>query len=219
MALLSAKNIHKRFGSLEVLKGVDLEVHKGEIVSIVGPSGSGKSTLLHILGTLDEADSGKVTIGDTVVTGLSGSRLAELRNRRVGFVFQFHHLLPEFSALENVCVPAWIQGRKGAAVNEEAQRLLGMLGLSHRLEHKPGQLSGGEQQRVAVARALINRPDVVFADEPTGNLDSANARELHELFFRLRKELGQTFLIVTHNEELAQLSDRVVSMKDGKVIG
>jgi lipoprotein-releasing system ATP-binding protein len=217
-SLLTATNIHKRFGSLEVLKGVDLEVRSGEIVSIVGPSGSGKSTLLHILGTLDQPDQGKVLLGDTLVTGLSGRKLAELRNKRVGFVFQFHHLLPEFTALENVCVPAWIQGRKGSAVNEEAKRLLGMLGLSHRLDHKPSQLSGGEQQRVAVARALINRPDVVFADEPTGNLDSANARELHDLFFRLRSELGQTFLIVTHNEELAQLSDRVVSMKDGKVI-
>ncbi|RYZ20714.1 MAG: ABC transporter ATP-binding protein [Chitinophagaceae bacterium] len=218
MALLEARNIHKRFGTLEVLKGVDLNVLPREIVSIVGPSGSGKSTLLHILGTLDTADSGTVTLGDTRVTGLSGRRLAELRNKRVGFVFQFHHLLPEFSALENVCIPAWIQGRKGSAVNDEATRLLGLLGLGHRLGHKPAQLSGGEQQRVAVARALVNRPDIVFADEPTGNLDSANARELHDLFFRLRQELGQTFLIVTHNEDLARLSDRVVSMKDGKVI-
>ncbi|TCJ14486.1 ABC transporter ATP-binding protein [Flaviaesturariibacter flavus] len=218
MALLEARNIHKRFGTLEVLKGVDLQVLPREIVSIVGPSGSGKSTLLHILGTLDTPDAGTVTLGDAPVTGLAGRRLAELRNRRVGFVFQFHHLLPEFSALENVCVPAWIQRRKGAAVSDEATRLLGLLGLGHRLDHKPAQLSGGEQQRVAVARALINRPDIVFADEPTGNLDSANARELHDLFFRLRQELGQTFLIVTHNEELAQLSDRVVSMKDGKVI-
>ncbi|GAB4094426.1 ABC transporter ATP-binding protein [Flaviaesturariibacter terrae] len=219
MSLLQATGIHKQFGQLEVLKGVDLSLAKGEIVSIVGPSGSGKSTLLHILGTLDRPDRGRVTLGNTELTKLSGQRLAELRNRRIGFVFQFHHLLPEFSAIENVSIPAWIGGRRRGAVRPEAERLLGLLGLGHRLDHKPGELSGGEQQRVAVARALINNPDIVFADEPTGNLDSANARELHDLFFRLRKELGQTFLIVTHNEELAQLSDRVVTMRDGKVIG
>ncbi|GAA4337199.1 ATP-binding cassette domain-containing protein [Flaviaesturariibacter amylovorans] len=363
MAILSARNIHKRFGPLEVLKGVDLDIEKGEIVSIVGPSGSGKSTLLHILGTLDQADGGSVSISgvpisnrsqvlrpapwwkrlinllvdvplsfalaeglsrllhrsgadlepgspqrallgggvivayfllfesftgrtpakwltgtkviagntpvrpsfsacclrtaarllpfglleslsfvasrpvgwhdalpDTVVTdsklpylprgtqSLEGKALADFRNQRIGFVFQFHHLLPEFTALENACVPAWIQGKGKAATRQRATELLTLLGLGHRLEHKPGELSGGEQQRVAIARALINNPDIVFADEPTGNLDSANARDLHELFFKLRKELGQTFLIVTHNEELAQLSDRVVSMKDGRVI-
>ncbi|RYY88570.1 MAG: ABC transporter ATP-binding protein [Chitinophagaceae bacterium] len=218
MSLLTATGIHKRFGQLEVLKGVDLALDKGEIVSIVGPSGSGKSTLLHILGTLDRPDAGRVKLGQTELTGLEGRRLAEVRNRRIGFVFQFHHLLPEFSAIENVCIPAWIAGRRSATARPEAERLLKLLGLGHRLEHKPGTLSGGEQQRVAVARALVNNPDIVFADEPTGNLDSANARELHDLFFRLREELGQTFLIVTHNEELAQLSDRVVSMKDGRVI-
>ncbi|RYY60344.1 MAG: ABC transporter ATP-binding protein [Chitinophagaceae bacterium] len=218
MALLTATGIHKRFGQLEVLKGVDLSLDKGEIVSIVGPSGSGKSTLLHILGTLDRADSGQLTLGGNTLTKLAGRKLAEVRNRRIGFVFQFHHLLPEFTALENVSIPAWIAGRSRNSVRPEAERLLGLLGLGHRLDHKPGTLSGGEAQRVAVARALINRPDIVFADEPTGNLDSANAKELHDLFFRLRAELGQTFLIVTHNEELAQLSDRVVSMKDGKVV-
>lgn len=218
MALLQATGIQKRFGQLAVLKGVDLSLDKGEIVSIVGPSGSGKSTLLHILGTLDRADAGRLQLGGSELTKLSGHRLAELRNKRIGFVFQFHHLLPEFTALENVSIPAWIAGRGRAAVRPEAERLLRLLGLGHRLEHKPGTLSGGEAQRVAVARALINRPDIVFADEPTGNLDSANARELHELFFQLRQELGQTFLIVTHNEELARLSDRVVSMKDGRVI-
>ncbi|RYY39623.1 MAG: ABC transporter ATP-binding protein [Chitinophagaceae bacterium] len=218
MSLLQATGIHKRFGQLQVLKGVDLSLEKGEIVSIVGPSGSGKSTLLHILGTLDRPDAGRVFLGKTELSQLSSSRLAEVRNRSIGFVFQFHHLLPEFSAIENVCIPAWIAGRRNSSVRAEAERLLALLGLGHRLQHKPSELSGGEQQRVAVARALVNNPDIVFADEPTGNLDSANARELHDLFFRLRQELGQTFLIVTHNEELAQLSDRVVSMKDGKVI-
>jgi len=363
MAILTARNIHKRFGALEVLKGVDIDVRKGEIVSIVGPSGSGKSTLLHILGTLDEADQGQVAISGVTISGsrelllpaawwkrlihmitdvsivlvlnyalyallaaagvlvlpgsllnyglaflmlityytsletltgatlgklltgcrvikgnmplkpsftdallrslarvlpfglleglsflsgrpagwhdalagttvtdsrfrylpkeaqsLSGKALADFRNQRIGFVFQFHHLLPEFTALENVCVPGWIRGAGKAQVQQRAEELLRLLGLGHRLHHKPSELSGGEQQRVAIARALINEPDVVFADEPTGNLDSANARDLHDLFFRLRKELGQTFLIVTHNEELAQLSDRVVSMKDGKVV-
>ncbi|SHF92800.1 lipoprotein-releasing system ATP-binding protein [Cnuella takakiae] len=218
MAILTAKDIHKRYGAVEVLKGVDISVEQGEIVSIVGSSGAGKSTLLHILGTLDRADAGAVTLAGETITRLDGRKLANFRNRHIGFVFQFHHLLPEFSAVENVCIPGWIAGGRKAEVRQRAEELLQMLGLSHRLENKPGALSGGEQQRVAVARALINKPSVVFADEPTGNLDSANARDLHQLFFDLRKQFNQTFLIVTHNEELAQLSDRTVVMKDGKVI-
>ncbi len=216
--MISGKNIHKKFDTVEVLKGVDMEIKKGEVVSIVGPSGSGKSTLLHILGTLDRADSGSVTMHNTVVSSLTGKKLAAFRNQHIGFVFQFHHLLPEFTALENVCIPGWLAGRKKSEVSEEAGRLLTSLGLSHRMENKPNQLSGGEQQRVAVARALINKPDIVMADEPTGNLDSVNAKELHQLFFKLRDEFNQTFLIVTHNEELAQLSDRVLHMKDGKIV-
>ena len=216
--MITGKNIHKRYGTVEVLKGVDVEINKGEVVSIVGPSGSGKSTLLHILGTLDKADIGEVSMNDMVINLLNGKKLAAFRNKHIGFVFQFHHLLPEFSAVENVCIPGWLAGRKKAEVKIEAERLLGMLGLSQRMENKPNQLSGGEQQRVAVARALINNPDIIFADEPTGNLDSANAKELHHLFFDLRKQFNQTFLIVTHNEELAQLSDRVLHMKDGKIV-
>ena len=216
--MISGKNIHKRHGSVEVLKGVDMEVKKGEIVSIVGPSGSGKSTLLHILGTLDVADSGTVVMNNTAIDTLKGQKLAAFRNRHIGFVFQFHHLLPEFTALENVCIPGWLAGRKKKEVEQAALDLLKMLGLSHRVENKPNQLSGGEQQRVAVARALINKPDIIFADEPTGNLDSANANELHQLFFDLRSQFNQTFLIVTHNEELAGKSDRVLHMKDGKIV-
>jgi lipoprotein-releasing system ATP-binding protein len=216
--MITGKKIYKRYGTVEVLKGVDIDIQKGEIVSIVGPSGSGKSTLLHILGTLDKADKGTVTMNNTAINDLSGKKLAAFRNKHIGFVFQFHHLLPEFSAIENVCIPGWLAGRKKVEVKTEAERLLTMLGLSHRVENKPNQLSGGEQQRVAVARALINKPDIIFADEPTGNLDSANAKELHQLFFDLRKEFNQTFLIVTHNEELAQLSDRVLHMKDGIII-
>lgn len=216
--MLSGKNIHKRYGKVEVLKGVDIDIQKGEIVSIVGPSGSGKSTLLHILGTLDRADTGQVSMNDTSIHSLNEKKLATFRNKHIGFVFQFHHLLPEFTALENVCIPGWLAGKKKKEVEERARELLTMLGLSHRMENKPNQLSGGEQQRVAVARALINKPDIVFADEPTGNLDSANATELHQLFFELRKQFNQTFLIVTHNEELAQLSDRVLHMKDGKIV-
>jgi lipoprotein-releasing system ATP-binding protein len=215
--MISGKNIHKKYGAVEVLKGVDMEIARKEIVSIVGPSGSGKSTLLHILGTLDKADAGVVRMNNVEVSKLTGNRLAEFRNRHIGFVFQFHHLLPEFTALENVCIPGWLAGRKKNEVRQEAQRILGMLGLGQRLENKPNQLSGGEQQRVAVARSLINNPEIVFADEPTGNLDTVNARELHQLFFDLRNEFGQTFLIVTHNEELARLSDRVLHMKDGKI--
>jgi len=203
---------------VEVLKGVEVQISKGEVVSIVGPSGSGKSTLLHILGTLDRADMGEVSMNNTVISTLTGKKLAAFRNKHIGFVFQFHHLLPEFTALENVCIPGWLAGRKKAEVKTEAERLLTMLGLSQRMENKPNQLSGGEQQRVAVARALINKPDIIFADEPTGNLDSANAKELHQLFFDLRNKFNQTFLIVTHNEELAQLSDRLLHMKDGKIV-
>lgn len=217
MALLSAKDIHKKYGTLEVLKGVDISIEKGEIVSIVGSSGAGKSTLLHILGTLDQPDKGEVYLNDLQVTSLRRKKLSQFRNKHIGFIFQFHHLLPEFSALENVCIPGWISNTKKTVVKERAKELLSILGLKDREEHKPAQLSGGEQQRVAVARALINTPSVVFADEPTGNLDSANAKELHHLFFELRKKFDQTFLIVTHNEELAQLSDRIVHMKDGKI--
>ena len=216
--MITGKNIHKRYGTVEVLRGVDVEINKGEVVSIAGPSGSGKSTLLHILGTLDKADVGEVSMNDTVINSLSGKKLAAFRNKHIGFVFQFHHLLPEFTAWENVCIPGWLAGRKKAEVKEKSQELLKMLGLSHRMENKPNEISGGEQQRVAVARALINNPDIVFADEPTGNLDSANAKELHQLFFDLRDKFNQTFLIVTHNEELAKLSDRVLYMKDGKIV-
>jgi lipoprotein-releasing system ATP-binding protein len=216
--MLSGKNIHKRYGPVEVLNGVDIDIQKGEVVSIVGPSGSGKSTLLHILGTLDKADRGDIRMNDVIINSLSLKKLAAFRNKNIGFVFQFHHLLPEFTALENVCIPGWLAGRKKKEVEEKAKELLQMLGLGHRLENKPNAMSGGEQQRVAVARALINNPDIIFADEPTGNLDSANAKELHQLFFDLRKKFNQTFLIVTHNEELARLSDRVLHMKDGKIV-
>lgn len=216
--MITGKNIHKRFGTVEVLKGVDVKVSKGEVVSIVGPSGSGKSTLLHILGTLDKADQGSVSMNNVSLSSLAGNKLADFRNKHIGFVFQFHHLLPEFSALENVCIPGWLAGKKRKEVDERAIELLNLLGLSHRLQNKPGEMSGGEQQRVAVARALINKPDIVFADEPTGNLDSANARELHQLFFDLRNKFNQTFLIVTHNEELARLSDRILYMRDGKIV-
>jgi len=215
--MITGKNIYKRYDTVQVLKGVDIEIKKGEVASIVGPSGSGKSTLLHILGTLDKADKGAVTMNNTNIHLLTGNKLAAFRNKHIGFVFQFHHLLPEFTAMENVCIPGWLAGRKKNEVKEEAVRLLTMLGLSQRMENKPNQLSGGEQQRVAVARALINKPDIVFADEPTGNLDSSNAQELHRIFFDLRDRFNQTFLIVTHNEELAQLSDRIFHMKDGKI--
>lgn len=215
--MITGKNIYKRYDTVQVLKGVDIEIKKGEVASIVGPSGSGKSTLLHILGTLDKADKGAVTMNNTNIHLLTGNKLSAFRNKHIGFVFQFHHLLPEFTALENVCIPGWLAGRKKNEVKEEAIQLLNMLGLSHRMENKPNQLSGGEQQRVAVARALINKPDIVFADEPTGNLDSSNAQELHRIFFDLRDKFNQTFLIVTHNEELAQLSDRIFHMKDGKI--
>ncbi len=217
--MLKASGILKKYGTLPVLKGVDIEINKGEIVSIAGSSGAGKSTLLHILGTLDAADKGAIFIDNTNVTRLKGKKLASFRNEHIGFVFQFHHLLPEFSALENICVPGWIAGRKNKEVEHRAVELLELLNLSDRGHHKPAELSGGEQQRVAVARALINNPSIVMADEPTGNLDSANAKELHNLFIDLRNRFQQTFLIVTHNEELAQLSDKILHMKDGKIIG
>jgi len=213
--LLNGITIYKRYGTLEILRGLSIAVEKGQVAAIVGPSGCGKSTLLHVLGTLDRPDQGQVLINGTDVSLLSPKKLAAFRNRHIGFVFQFHHLLPEFSALENVAIPGWLAGRSKATVREEASRLLDKLGLSHRLDHKPSQLSGGEQQRVAVARALINQPAIVLADEPTGNLDSINARELHQLFFRLREETGQTFLLVTHNDELARQCDRVWTMRDG----
>jgi lipoprotein-releasing system ATP-binding protein len=216
--MLQGRNIHKKYGNIQVLKGVDIDVQQGEIVSIVGSSGAGKSTLLHILGTLDKADEGTIALYNKDIQHLNGRKLADFRNQHIGFVFQFHHLLPEFTALENVCIPGWLAGRKKLEVKTKAEELLALLGLSERLENKPNEMSGGEQQRVAVARALINNPDIVFADEPTGNLDSANAKELHNLFIDLRKKFNQTFLIVTHNEELATLSDRTVYMKDGKIV-
>ncbi len=216
--MLSAKNIQKKYGQLQVLKGVDININKGEVVSIVGSSGAGKSTLLHILGTLDNADTGEIILNNQRVDKLFGKKLAAFRNKEIGFVFQFHHLLPEFTALENVCIPGWIAGGKKKEIQLKATQLLKTLGLSDRLENKPQQLSGGEQQRVAVARALINNPAIVMADEPTGNLDSKNAKELHQLFVDLRQQFNQTFLIVTHNEELAQMSDRIVHMKDGRII-
>lgn len=215
--MLRATDIYKRYGSLAVLKGVDIEISKGEIVCIAGSSGAGKSTLLHILGTLDAADKGEIFVDNVNVSNLKGKKLASFRNHHIGFVFQFHHLLPEFTALENICIPGWIAGRKIKDVESRAAELLDLLNLKDRGEHKPGELSGGEQQRVAVARALINNPSIVMADEPTGNLDSANAKELHNLFIDLRNRFRQTFLIVTHNEELAQLSDRLLHMKDGKI--
>lgn len=215
--MLQARDIQKYYGQVWVLKGVDLSLEKGEIVSIVGPSGSGKSTLLHILGTLDRPGKGEIVINSQRINGLSDKQLATFRNQHIGFVFQFHHLLPEFTAMENVCIPGWINNRNRKEVEDRAAELLRSLGLGHRLDNKPSALSGGEQQRVAVARALINDPQIIFADEPTGNLDSANARELHELFFELRERMHQTFLIVTHNEDLARMSDRVLHMKDGKM--
>ncbi len=215
--MLTAKDIFKSYGSLQVLKGVGLSIAKGEIVSIVGSSGAGKSTLLHILGTLDNADSGEIYLADQRMDTLKGKSLAKFRNTHIGFVFQFHHLLPEFTALENVCIPGWIAGKKKKDVEERARELLQTLQLGSRLENKPQQLSGGEQQRVAVARALINSPQIIFADEPTGNLDSTNAAQMHELFVQLRSQFNQTFLIVTHNEELAAVSDRTIHMKDGRI--
>lgn len=216
--IIQGTQLTKSYGTLQVLKGVNIMVNKGEIVSIVGASGAGKSTLLHILGTLDRPDSGSLIIGDKDINRLSERELAKFRNRHIGFVFQFHHLLPEFTALENVCMPAYLMGKSDAEATKKAQELLQFLGLANRMNHKPTELSGGEQQRVAVARALINQPDVVLADEPSGNLDSDNSRELHKLFFELRNQFTQTFVIVTHNEELANMSDRKLVMKDGAML-
>ena len=215
--MLTGKNIKKSYGDLQVLKGVSLEVASREVVAIVGPSGAGKSTLLHILGTLDQPDSGAIGFNGIQVSSLGPNRLAEFRNRNIGFVFQFHNLLPEFSALENVMIPGMIAKRAAAELEQRAGELLTMLGLGHRAGHKPSELSGGEQQRVAVARALINNPGLIMADEPSGNLDSRNADELHRLFLRLRDELGQTFVIVTHNNSFAAMADRVIRMEDGQV--
>jgi len=215
--IIRAKNIYKAFGSVEVLKGIDLEISSGEVVSIVGKSGAGKTTLLQILGTLLTADKGELQILDTNIALLKEKQLARFRNENIGFVFQFHQLLPEFNALENVCLPALLQGKSMKQAQPRAKELLDFLGVSHRLLHKPNELSGGEQQRVAVARSLINNPSVIFADEPSGNLDSKNKTELHELFFTLRNEFKQTFIIVTHDSNLAKLSDRVIMMEDGKI--
>lgn len=219
--MIKAKNIHKYYDDLHVLKGVDVTINKGEIVSIVGASGAGKTTLLQILGTLDFIDKNSETqliINDKNITALNEKQLAEFRNKHIGFIFQFHQLLPEFTALENVCIPAFIKGTNKNEAEKRAKELLDFLGLSHRYNHKPNELSGGEQQRVAVARALVNNPELIFADEPSGNLDSESAENLHNLFFKLRDEFGQTFVIVTHNEELANLADRKLTMVDGKIV-
>ncbi len=216
--MIELKNIKKSFGELQVLKGIDLNIAKGEVVSIVGPSGAGKTTLLQIMGTLDKADSGKVYINGTDVSALKEKEQAAFRNREIGFVFQFHQLLPEFTALENVMIPALIAGTSSAEAMRKAKETLDYLGLAERATHKPAELSGGEKQRVAVARALINHPAVILADEPSGSLDTQNKEELHQLFFDLREKLGQTFVIVTHDEELAKLTDRTIHMKDGRII-
>jgi lipoprotein-releasing system ATP-binding protein len=218
MFMIEASGIQKSYGQLQVLKGVGLSIKKGEVVSIVGKSGAGKSTLLHILGTLDLPDAGHLSINGTDVRGLNEQQMAAFRNQQIGFVFQFHHLLPEFSALENVCMPAFIGQQSELSAQKRAKELLIDLGLSDRLDHKPNELSGGEQQRVAVARALMNRPSVILADEPSGNLDTETSKDLHQLFFDLREKWQQTFIIVTHNVELAQMSDRTLRMKDGLII-
>lgn len=219
--MIEAHNIHKYYDNLHVLKGVDLYIKKSEIVSIVGASGAGKTTLLQILGTLDVFDKSKskLAINGINIGSLSGKKLAQFRNENLGFIFQFHQLLPEFTALENVCIPAFIKNTPKTEAVKRAKELLAFLGLSHREEHKPNELSGGEQQRVAVARALINNPAIILADEPSGNLDTESAENLHNLFFKLRDEFGQTFVIVTHNEELANMADRKLVMQDGKIVG
>lgn len=217
--MLKAEGIYKAYGKLPVLKGINLHIREGEIVSIVGASGAGKSTLLHILGTLDGADSGRIVLNNKHVPDLNQQQLAAFRNQEIGFIFQFHNLLPEFSALENVMIPGLIGGRSSTEVKKRALELLGLLDLLERKDHKPSELSGGEQQRVSVARALVNRPSIVFADEPSGNLDSKNADELHRLFFDLRKEMNQTFVIVTHNQELADMADRKLEIADGIIVG
>jgi lipoprotein-releasing system ATP-binding protein len=217
-SMLQAKGIQKSYGSLPILKGVDLEVKKGEIITIVGASGAGKSTLLHIIGTLDRPDQGSIQLNNVDINSLSPKKLSAFRNEEIGFIFQFHHLLPEFTALENICIPAFIAGKSKKDAEYKAFELLEMLGLSDRANHKPNELSGGEQQRVAVARAMVNDPALILADEPSGNLDSNNAENLHQLFVHLRDTLNQTFVIVTHNENLANLADRKVLMKDGQII-
>ncbi len=219
--MVTAKNIHKYYGDLQVLKGVDLHIKKGEIVAIVGPSGAGKTTLLQILGTLDkpvDTSPFELTVNDISLKSLSDKQISSFRNEHVGFIFQFHQLLPEFTALENVCIPAFIAKKGRKETEAKAKKILDFLGLSERIHHKPNELSGGEQQRVAVARALINDPSVIFADEPSGNLDSASAKSLHELFFQLRDEFDQTFVLVTHNKELAEMADRTLTMKDGVIV-
>lgn len=215
--MIDAKGIYKSFGNVNVIKGIDLHIDKGEIVTIVGASGAGKSTLLQIIGTLEKADKGDVVINGQNVSKMNQKTLAAFRNKNIGFVFQFHHLLPEFTALENICIPAFIAGNTKSNTLSKAHQLLEYLNLTERADHKPSMLSGGEQQRVAVARALINSPAVILADEPSGNLDSQNAKELHELFFKLREQTGQTFVIVTHNPILAQMADRSLTIKDGKI--
>jgi lipoprotein-releasing system ATP-binding protein len=215
--MIDIKEVTKSFGNLQVLKGINLHINKGEMVSIVGPSGAGKTTLLQIIGTLDKPDSGNIIIEGTDVSQLSTKKLSEFRNQHIGFVFQFHQLLPEFTAIENIMIPAFIAGISRNKAKERAEELLALMGLSDRADHKPNQLSGGEKQRVAVARALVNNPAVVLADEPSGSLDSKNKAELHQLFFELRDKLGQTFVIVTHDEELAKLTDRTIHMKDGVI--
>ncbi|MBK9635523.1 MAG: ABC transporter ATP-binding protein [Bacteroidetes bacterium] len=216
--MITCSNIKKQYDGLQVLKGVSLTIEKGELVCIVGPSGAGKSTLLHILGTLDTPDEGDLLLNGKKINGLNSNQLAEIRNKNLGFVFQFHHLLPEFTAIENVCIPGFIARRNENEVKERARFLLDLMGLSNRLEHKPNELSGGEQQRVSVARALINNPEIILADEPTGNLDSNNSKELHQLFFDLKAKFNQTFVIVTHNEALAEMADRKLVMKDGLIV-
>lgn len=216
--MLIGKNIYKAYGDLRVLYGLDIEVKKAEILSIVGKSGSGKSTLLHILGSLDNPDSGSIHLDGTDFTKLSANELADFRNKHIGFIFQFHHLLPEFTALENVCIPGFIQKRSESEIQAKAKELLSYLGLGGRLTHKPNELSGGEQQRVAVARALINDPQIIFADEPSGNLDEGTSDELHQLLFKLKDEMQQTFVIVTHNNELAKMSDRCLTLQEGKLV-
>ena len=213
--IIEVKNIFKSYGDLPVLKGVNMSVNKGEVISIVGASGAGKSTLMHIIGTLDQADKGQVIVDNKDLSGLRGKALSDFRNKHIGFVFQFHQLLPEFTALENVLMPAWIAGEKESSADQRAKDLLKRMGLQDRIHHKPSELSGGEQQRVAIARALINNPAIILADEPSGNLDSSNAQQLHQLFFELRNEMNQTFVIVTHNNELADMADRKLTIKDG----